>query len=305
MMMALKEKEGGEAIIALDEAMNAQWEAIKKKYEERKTAVEGSGPFAFAAVLKTNEADGDNFLKQCDLDRRKLVNTTAWRFRDLLAVQQQLLSKAGLPGFDGVSVDASTIEVQSKVCGFMHSAFYLRAKIGAGPHLTMLRSQEGRLSSLPKVLAASSSTATALPSATKKSTASHTNLTAAPVSAAYPRPLATTYHPPAVTYPPGHMPSLHQVPYPQHTYVHQQHQPPPQYLGTHQQGAPILQAYSVPPLMVPMQGHHPSHIPPMMAHPPPLQHLRQVQTHPQPYQQQMHQQQMHQQQMHQQQPRFR
>jgi len=58
------------------------------------------------------------------------------------------LTKAGVPGFDGPTTDANVIVMQSNICGFLHSAFFLRARVGEASHISMLRKQEERLQAL-------------------------------------------------------------------------------------------------------------------------------------------------------------
>lgn len=69
--------------------------------------------------------------------------------RQILYTQQILLSSAKLPGFVGPTVDFAVIAFQSKVCSVMHSAFYLRAKVGETLHANMLNKQ---LESLEKFI---------------------------------------------------------------------------------------------------------------------------------------------------------
>jgi len=63
----------------------------------------------------------------------------------LLCTQQQVLTKLQVPGFDGPTVDGNALELQSRLCSYLHSAFYLRARIGEQPHQAMLKSQAERL----------------------------------------------------------------------------------------------------------------------------------------------------------------
>lgn len=63
----------------------------------------------------------------------------------LLCTQQQVLTKLKVPGFEGPTVDANALELQSRLCSYLHSAFYLRARIGEAPHQAMLKSQADRL----------------------------------------------------------------------------------------------------------------------------------------------------------------
>lgn len=69
----------------------------------------------------------------------------------MLAIQQEILTKAGIPYFDGPTVDQLSIRVQANICSFLHSAFYLRNRIGEKSHVTMLTAQESKLVSQPVV----------------------------------------------------------------------------------------------------------------------------------------------------------
>lgn len=122
-------------------------EALEATLESRASV---AGEVALASVQMINEAERTNFLAGCNQVRQQLIDGHAWQFRELLAVQQQLLTKANLPGFDGPTVDASAIAMQANVCAFMHSAFFLRARIGEKRHLAMLESQEKRLAEAVK-----------------------------------------------------------------------------------------------------------------------------------------------------------
>lgn len=55
------------------------------------------------------------------------------------------MTKSGLPYFDGPTTDARTIHIQANICAFLHSAFYLRNRIGEKSHITMLTAQESKL----------------------------------------------------------------------------------------------------------------------------------------------------------------
>lgn len=83
------------------------------------------------------------------MQRDQLISTIAWEFRKLLYVQQTIFTSAKFPGFD-VTVDSSAIAFQAKVCAVMHSAFYLRDKVGEASHVNMLNKQ---LESLEKLVA--------------------------------------------------------------------------------------------------------------------------------------------------------
>jgi hypothetical protein len=59
----------------------------------------------------------------------------------LLYTQQIMLTNAKIPGFEGPTVDFAVISVQSKVCSVLHSAFYLRARVGETSHVNMINKQ--------------------------------------------------------------------------------------------------------------------------------------------------------------------
>ena len=90
---------------------------------------------------------------QCTLQREQLLAFSAWEFRKLLYTQQIILTSAKLPYFGGPTVDSASITAQSKVCSILHSAFYLRARVGEENHVKMLTKQ---LESLEKLSSASS-----------------------------------------------------------------------------------------------------------------------------------------------------
>ena len=146
-MTALKEKEAAKAIETLDNKMSRDLEALEATLESRASV---AGEAALAAVQMINEAEKNNFLAGCNQIRQQLIDGHAWQFRELLAVQQQILTKAGVPYFDGPTVDASMIHIEANICAFMHSAFFLRARIGEKQHLAMLATQEKRLAEAVK-----------------------------------------------------------------------------------------------------------------------------------------------------------
>lgn len=67
----------------------------------------------------------------------------------LLVQQHQILTYAGVPGFNGPTIDPSALYIQSCVCSFLHSAFYLRSRIGDKQHISMLIGNEKKLAAQP------------------------------------------------------------------------------------------------------------------------------------------------------------
>jgi hypothetical protein len=98
------------------------------------------------AVRMMNDSEWRAFEHAAGQQRQSLLAQTVWERRRLLCAQQTILAHMGVPGFeDGPAIDQPSVERQANVCAFLHSAFYLRARIGDGPHQTMLESQIKRL----------------------------------------------------------------------------------------------------------------------------------------------------------------
>lgn len=60
-----------------------------------------------------------------------------------------MLSSSKVPGFTGPAVGYEVLLFQSKVCSVLHSAFYLRQRVGETSHVNMLNKQ---LESLEKFM---------------------------------------------------------------------------------------------------------------------------------------------------------
>lgn len=140
-LTALKEKEAKVSIDMLDKTMLTESERLDANLEAR-LSVAGA---AFGAVQQMNNSERQAFQSTCSQQRQSLLSGIAWEFRQLLCVQQQVLTKLDVPGFEGPTVDTSAIQLQSSICSFLHSAFYLRKRIGDVPHEGMLKSQAERL----------------------------------------------------------------------------------------------------------------------------------------------------------------
>ncbi|GAX13247.1 hypothetical protein FisN_17Hh184 [Fistulifera solaris] len=140
-MQALQEKKSNEAVDALDTTMKAELEKLEASLESRLTVASGE------AVLAMNANARSEFQNTCGQQRTGLLTGIAWEFRNLLYIQQQILSKMKVPGFEGPTVDPNTIDLQAKVCSYLHSAFFLRTRVGEEPHVTMLK---GHLNALQK-----------------------------------------------------------------------------------------------------------------------------------------------------------
>jgi tetratricopeptide (TPR) repeat protein len=141
-MNALQEQEATKALERLDQNLMEEYEKLETTLDAR-LSVSGA---ARSAVVQMNDKERESFHIACQQQRQSLWNGVAWEARHLLCVQQTLLSHMNVPGFDGgPTVDASALALQTRACSFLHSAFYLRNRIGEDPHLAMLKSQRERL----------------------------------------------------------------------------------------------------------------------------------------------------------------
>ena len=141
MMTALKEHQAQKTLKELDESIKEEVEVLRARLDER-LSVAGA---AADAVRSINQTERQGFENSCNEQRKKVLNDIAWEFRQLLWVQQQFLTKLKIPGFNGCTIDPSELEFQARVCSCLHSAFFLRKRIGEDAHLKMLKSQETRL----------------------------------------------------------------------------------------------------------------------------------------------------------------
>lgn len=144
MLTALKEKEVSQALDIMDRKMVMDLNKLDSELDAR-LSVAG---LAHSAVEQMNENERDDFIANCNQQRSQKYFFLAWELRQLLAIQQQILTTAGVPEFDGPTVDKTNISIQSNICSFLHSAFFLRSRIGEERHLKMLRSLESKLSSI-------------------------------------------------------------------------------------------------------------------------------------------------------------
>lgn len=154
---ALAERRSMAAREALDKKLMTDLEKLEDDLDARLEVAGG----ARSAVEEMNVAERREFLSSCKRRREDLHIYLCWEFRHLQSTQQEILTEAGVPGFKGATADDSVISCQIGICSFLHSAFYLRSRIGEDSHRRMLMSQEERLSSmvpdppeLPKVMTA-------------------------------------------------------------------------------------------------------------------------------------------------------
>lgn len=139
-LQALKEKKSIQAIERLDHSLKLEGQALETSLASR--------PVHAAGVEQWNENQRQQFVANCQQQRQNLLTGIAWEFRQLLAIQQQVLCKFKVPTFeDGPTVDAGALDLQARVCSYLHSAFFLRSRVGEAPHVNMLK---GHLRALEK-----------------------------------------------------------------------------------------------------------------------------------------------------------
>lgn len=140
-MTALQEEDASKSLERIDKSMMNEQEKLEATLDAR-LAVAGA---ARSAVVQMNDKERANFERSCRQQRQNKWTESAWQYRQLLCVQQQLLTHMAVPGFDGPTVDAAALDLQARICSFLHSAFYLRSRIGEKQHQAMLKSQAERL----------------------------------------------------------------------------------------------------------------------------------------------------------------
>jgi hypothetical protein len=85
---------------------------------------------ASVAVQMMNDNERKGFENWCSQRRQEVLSRYAWEFRNIMCVQQIILTKLGVPGFDGPTVDTRALEFQSHICTLLHTAFFLRKNLG-------------------------------------------------------------------------------------------------------------------------------------------------------------------------------
>lgn len=137
MMTALKEEELTKAQELFEKKCIADREVMEIDLDARASVAGG----ALAAVRQANEKERNSFNTQSESQREQLLSSNAWELRKLLYTQQIMLTSAKLPGFEGPTVDSTSLLFQSQVCSVMFSAFYLRNRVGESSHVKMLNKQ--------------------------------------------------------------------------------------------------------------------------------------------------------------------
>jgi len=118
----------------LDDTLVEELRSLEDRMANKLSATNES-----SEVMKAlNAKDKEDFHAKATRQRQDVVTDAAWKLRSVLATQQLVLTKLRIPGFNGKTIDAVTIQRQSRVCAYLHSAFYLRSRVKEGPHRKML-----------------------------------------------------------------------------------------------------------------------------------------------------------------------
>lgn len=142
-----------------DESIMEEYRQLQARLDER-LSVAGA---AEAAVRTMNQQELHAFHIKAQQERRELWNKLAWEARQLQWACQLVLNKLRIPSFvqdmtstnnnvttanttfHGTTTDDYQVQQQARVCSYLHSAFFLRKRIGDKAHHTMLKSQQERL----------------------------------------------------------------------------------------------------------------------------------------------------------------
>jgi len=143
-LTAAKHKQADLALQRVDKHIKSEIGKLEARLAERLSGAIFAGA-AEVAIRQMNEGERQAFRANCNQQRQEVLNNSAWEFRRLLWLQQQMLTKLSIPGFDGPTLDNSSLDMQCRVCAYLHSAFYLRKRIGEKLHAKTLKSQEERL----------------------------------------------------------------------------------------------------------------------------------------------------------------
>lgn len=100
---------------------------------------------ARVAVEQMNAHERKGFENSCAQRRSQLLSKLAWDFRQLLCLQQTVLTNLRVPGFEGPTVDSAALDFQSRICSLLHTAFFLRKNLGEGTHKATLKSSAAKL----------------------------------------------------------------------------------------------------------------------------------------------------------------
>lgn len=145
-MQALHEHSRAKRLRNLDNEILKQHETLESALDVRQSAAISSGDGVGDAVRQMNDREMLAFQTDALAQQQNLACELIWDMRRVLYWQQYALSKLAVPGFvDAAATDEYTIHQQSQICAVLHSAFYIRKRMGMAPHLSMLKSQLKKL----------------------------------------------------------------------------------------------------------------------------------------------------------------
>lgn len=141
-LQGFREQECDRALESVDATLLQQHERLESELEAR-WSVAGA---AADAVRQMNDRERHNFQTNARQQRQQILTQSAWELRLVLCWQQLILAKLQVPGFEeGPTVDDASLQFQSLIGQYLHSAFFIRNKMGAAPHESMLKSQLTKL----------------------------------------------------------------------------------------------------------------------------------------------------------------
>jgi hypothetical protein len=138
-MTAVNERDVADRIDKLDAELQT---VVAQKETDFASQLAVVQPAHKASVQLNVEQQRQALHTHCGKERTNLLHELAWQSRRLLCAQQMILQKLNVPAFEsGPTIDRDTLDWHAKVCTYLHSAFYLRQRIGEATHVSMLQKQ--------------------------------------------------------------------------------------------------------------------------------------------------------------------
>uniref|UniRef100_A0A7S3P7M0 Uncharacterized protein n=1 Tax=Amphora coffeiformis TaxID=265554 RepID=A0A7S3P7M0_9STRA len=142
-MTAVHERSAAHRLDRLDADMQQAVAQKEAEFASRRSVAQAAQQQAVEHII---QQERHALQQHVGAERQKLLQEMAWQSRRLLCAQQVILQKLQIPTFEeGPTVDPNRLEWQAKVCSYLHSAFYLRNRIGETTHVSMLQSQCNKL----------------------------------------------------------------------------------------------------------------------------------------------------------------
>lgn len=142
-MTAVQERAAAQRLGSLDTDLQHAVTQKEAECASRRSVAQAAQRQAVEQVIQQERHALQQHVAQ---ERQKCLQEMAWQSRRLLCAQQVILQKLQIPTFEeGPTVETHRLEWQAKVCSYLHSAFYLRERIGETTHVSMLQSQRKKL----------------------------------------------------------------------------------------------------------------------------------------------------------------